>query len=152
MKIAILSCNNFSVLGGGEKFIIDIATALNADIVSYGSNSDLNKAFRPHMTKFTFIDKELPTEPLKQLYGIKLFRNLRKNKTLAEYDFYIVMDDIAIHYIRPDTPHLYYMFTPRRALYDMHHITLKERGGAKKIIYSFLVVPLDLLFLTILPF
>ena len=137
MKIAILSCNNFSIFGGAERFIIDIASALDADIISYGSITDVNSYLvkLPSHPRFIFLNRHLPPEPLKQLFGSILFRTI----TLPKYDFYVVMDDIAIHAIKKSTPHLYYMFTPRRALYDMKHITIKEKKSAIALIYSTII-------------
>jgi glycosyltransferase involved in cell wall biosynthesis len=132
MKIAILFCNDFSVLGGAERFILDLAMALNADIVSPTYNEDVIKTYDTNrVIKFVPLNKHLPPEPLRQIAGMYLYSRLK-----LDYDFYIAIDDMALHYLNPGIPHLYYMLTPRRAVYDMYYEFLSSQGLFKKIFYS----------------
>jgi glycosyltransferase involved in cell wall biosynthesis len=132
MKIAILSCSDFSVLGGAERFTLDLAKATRADIISANYDKNIIKIYDPNSEiKIISLNKIFPPEPLKQLLGIYLFKNLKLN-----YDFYIVLDDMSLHYIKSNTPHLYYILTPRRAYYDMFDETISNRNIISKIIYT----------------
>jgi glycosyltransferase involved in cell wall biosynthesis len=132
MRIAILTGDEFSVLGGAERHIIDAAKALDADIVCPGYDKKLIETYNPEKNvRFISLNKKLPEEPLTQLSGKWLFRRLS-----IEYDFYIAMDDMAVEYLRKGKPHLYYMFTPRRALYDMYYPYLEEISGLKRPFYA----------------
>lgn len=131
MRIAVLSCCDFSVIGGAERFIFDIARALDATIVTLGSKSTIDKTYDINDIKFQYLDKKLPDEPLRQIIGSNMYRNLELN-----YDFYISTDDMSMHYLNKDKPHLYYMFTPRRAFYDMYYDVMSTKHGLKSLIYS----------------
>ncbi|MCK5602880.1 glycosyltransferase [Candidatus Pacearchaeota archaeon] len=132
MRIAILFCNDFSVLGGAERFILDIAMALDAVIVSPTYNEEVIKTYDTNrVIKFFSLNKQLPSEPLRQIMGMHLYKNLK-----LDFDFYIAIDDMALHYLNPSIPHIYYMLTPRRAVYDMYYGFLSSQGLLKKIFYG----------------
>lgn len=131
MKIAILSCCDFSVIGGAERFIIDIARALDATIVTLGSANTVDNTYEFSCVRFKFLDKKLPAEPLRQIIGTRLFKNLD-----LDYDFYISTDDMSMHFLTKDKPHLYYVFTPRRAFYDMYYDVMSTKHGLKSLMYK----------------
>jgi glycosyltransferase involved in cell wall biosynthesis len=130
-KIAILTCCDFSIIGGAERFLIDIAKALDATIVTPGSENAIDKTYKTDGTKFEFLNKKLPNEPLKQIMGSRLYKRLK-----LDYDFYISTDDMSMHFLSGDVPHLYYVFTPRRAFYDMYYNVMSTKHGLKSLIYS----------------
>lgn len=130
MKIAILSCSDFSIIGGAERFIIDIARALDATIVSIGHADELNTTYYTDDIQFVFLGKTLPAEPLRQIMGSWYFSRLN-----LDYDFYISTDDMSMHYLK-NKPHVYYMFTPRRAFYDMYYDVMSTKHGLTSLIYS----------------
>jgi glycosyltransferase involved in cell wall biosynthesis len=70
---------------------------------------------------------------MKQLAGMKLFR-----KADLDYDFFVCLDDMAVRYLVHEVPHLYYMLTPRRALYDMYYLFLEEKGLARPFYWGIL--------------
>ena len=125
MRIAILACSDFSIVGGGERFTFDVARALNATIVSFGKEEDLDKTYPCDDIKFKFLNKKLPSEPFKNIYGKWFYSNLKLDE---EYDFYIAMDDITMHFVK-GKPHLYLMFTPNRAMYDMNTHVIDSKKG-----------------------
>ncbi|HWQ66243.1 MAG TPA: glycosyltransferase [Methanospirillum sp.] len=120
MRIAILSCLDFIVPGGAERFFIDMATALDATIVCLSYDPRLCESYeRAADVKFHPLHVTLPPEPWRQVAGMRLFRSLK-----LDYDFYIVTDDMALRFLVQDVPHCYFMLTPRRAFYDMYYQTL----------------------------
>lgn len=131
MKIAILACDDFSVRGGAERLIIDSSHALGADIIVPSFNEDVVRTYdEKREIKLISLGKKLPPEPRRQLDGMKLFKHAS-----LDYDFVICIDDMSLRYLVHHTPHLYYMLTPRRALYDMYYPFLAEQRGIKKIGY-----------------
>jgi glycosyltransferase involved in cell wall biosynthesis len=133
LKIAIFGCSDFSIVGGGERFTFDIARALDATIISYGSEEDLDRTYPCDDIKFKFMNKKVPPEPFKHLYCKWVYATYKPDE---EYDFYIVMDDMSMCYLVNDVPHMYLMFTPNRAMYDMNTYVLNEKKGLAKPIYT----------------
>ena len=135
MRIAILSCLDFQVPGGAERFFIDLAMALDATIVCLSVHENLFSLY-PDAKKVHFspLNIHLPREPLRQISGMNIFKRLR-----LDYDFYIATDDMALRFLKKNRPHLYYMLTPRRALYDMAYPTLEPMPVGKKQVYALLL-------------
>jgi len=131
MNIALLTCSDFSIVGGAERFIIDITRALDATIVTPGSLKNIDKTYDFHDVNIRFLNVKLPCEPLKQIKGMHLFSKLK-----LDFDFYIATDDMSMHYLSDKAPHLYYVFTPRRAFYDMYYDVMSTKQGIISIVYS----------------
>ena len=132
MRIAILSCLDFRVPGGAERFFIDMATALDATIVCLSYDPSLSIQYPlARSVRFHPLEKRLPSEPFRQLAGMQLFRSLN-----LDYDFFIATDDMALRYLVHDVPHCYFMLTPRRALYDMYYHTLSELPLPGRVVYT----------------
>lgn len=131
MKVGILSGSDFSVTGGAERLIVDLARALGAEVVVPSFSEDIVSRYDPgRIVPFRSLDCTLPAEPLRQVIGMRLFR-----KISLDYDFVICIDDMAVRYLARHVPHLYYMLTPRRALYDMYYCFLAERSLPEKAVY-----------------
>ncbi len=131
MRIAILSCLEFSVPGGAERFFIDVAMALDATIVCLSYDPSLGNCYPlAQNVKFHPLNITLPGEPLKQPAGMRLFGSLE-----LDYDFFIVTDDMALRFLSCGKPHCYVMLTPRRALYDMYYQTIADLPVVKRLIY-----------------
>jgi len=130
MKIALLTCRDFIIPGGAERLEIDMAIALNATIVCLNVDPGFYSVY-PVSKKVRFLElkKSLPKEPMKQIFGMLLFRRLR-----LPYDFFIIMDDMALRYLVHPVCHVYYMHTPRRVFYDMYYPSIREYPLGKKII------------------
>lgn len=131
MRIAILSSYEFSVLGGAERLILDLARALDAEVVVPSYNTGVVSHYDPRGDiPVRSLHHPLPEEPARQIAGMRLFRNAS-----LEYDFYVCIDDIAARYLAHPVPHLYYMLTPRRALYDMYYQALAEKSLLQRLAY-----------------
>jgi len=128
MRVGILSGSDFSVTGGAERLIIDLARALGAEVVVPTFREGVVSHFDPERRiPFISLDYPLPAEPLHQIEGMRLFR-----KASLEYDFVICIDDMAVRYLIHCVPHLYYMLTPRRALYDMYYHSWQDKAWLEK--------------------
>ena len=133
MKTAILICNDFTVLGGEERFTIELAKATDADIIVPSFDKKITRIYDPTIeTKFISLNVKLPKEPLKQIYGMWLYNHVN----LKAYDFLIALDDMAVHALNNHNKHLYYILTPRKAFYDMYYYTISKYSFIKKIIFA----------------
>jgi glycosyltransferase involved in cell wall biosynthesis len=133
MKIAILVASNFHVLGGEERFILDLAKALKADVIVPTFTESVIKTYDPERSvNIISLNKPLPPEPQRIISGTLLFSSLK----LPGYDFYIAMDDMSLHYLQNTPNHLYYVVTPRKAYYDMYYDTISKLDPLKALIYS----------------
>ncbi|MCQ8893333.1 MAG: glycosyltransferase [Methanolinea sp.] len=131
MKIGVLSGYDFSVLGGAERLILDLARALGAEVVVPTFREEIVSHYEPERrVPLVSLGHPLPGEPLRQLAGMRLFR-----KVSLDYDVVVCIDDMAIRYLVHPVAHLYYMLTPRRALYDMYYHFIAEKGLAQKAFY-----------------
>jgi glycosyltransferase involved in cell wall biosynthesis len=132
MRVALLSCIDFRVPGGAERFFIDVASALDATIVCLSYDPGFSDLYpRAKEIRFHELNRELPKEPLRQIFGMHIFRKL-----LLDYDFFIVTDDMALRYLVHDVPHCYLMLTPRRAFYDMYYQTLEPLNLPGKLFFT----------------
>lgn len=110
---------------------MDMARTLDAEIVVPDYREEVIKTYDPDRSiRFVSLHHPLPKEPWFQLAGMRLYRKLS-----LDYDFVICTDDMAVRYLVRDVPHLYYMFTPRRAFYDMYYCFMDEEHGFKKLFY-----------------
>lgn len=131
MRVAILSSYEFSVLGGAERLILDLARALDAEVVVPHFNAEVVSHYDPgEEIQIRSLHHPLPEEPARQVAGMRLFQ-----KAALEYDFHVCIDDIAARYLARPVPHLYYMLTPRRALYDMYYQALAQKSLLQRLVY-----------------
>ncbi len=138
MKIAIFH-NYMDNIGGAEFVDLTLARELGADI--YTSNIDKEKIEKMGFkTDNIFSIGKIPTNaPFRQEAAYWLFRNLKlKNK----YDFYIIGGDWAMSGALHNKPNLWYVYSPKRELWDLHTYVRKEMvssgflGSVKKYIFD----------------
>lgn len=130
-RVAILTGYEFLVIGGAERLLLDLAEALGADIITPYAHRDVISAYDPeNKVNVISLNKKLPAEPFRQLAGMMLFKRLKLN-----YDAVICIDDMALRSISRDKPHLYYMLSPRRAMYDMYYYFIDSLPLYKRAAY-----------------
>lgn len=132
MRVAVLTSYEFSVLGGAERLILDLARALDAEVVVPHYDEEVLAHYDPDREiRVRSLHSPLPGEPARQIAGMHLFR-----RASLEYDFYICIDDIAARALVHPVPHLYYMLTPRRALYDMYYPFIVQKSIPARLVYA----------------
>jgi glycosyltransferase involved in cell wall biosynthesis len=130
-RVVILTGYEFLVIGGAERLLLDLAEALDADIITPYANGDVINAYDPeNKVNVISLNKKLPEEPFRQLAGMMLFRRLK-----PDYDVVIGIDDMALRSISRNKPHLYYMLSPRRAMYDMYYYFIDNQPLYKRPFY-----------------
>lgn len=124
MKIAIFH-NFLDNIGGAEIVDLMLAEKLDADI--YTTNIDKEKiskmGFQHLLPKIHSIGKVPINAPLKQELSYWKFRKLNlKDK----YDFYIIAGDWAMSGAIKNKPHLWYVYSPTREIWDLFNYTRKN--------------------------
>ncbi|MCK4444074.1 MAG: glycosyltransferase [Thermoplasmata archaeon] len=122
MNIAIFH-DFMSSIGGGEKLVLTLAQALDADLYT----TDLNMET---VTKLGFGDMNIvdlgplsKTPPLKQIDASSKFKRFRPKK---KYDFHIFSGNWSHYSAKRLHPNLLYCHTPVRAFYDLKEWTLQN--------------------------
>jgi glycosyltransferase involved in cell wall biosynthesis len=132
LKIAILG-GGMDVVGGGERVTLEMAKALDADIIL--ANYDgcvLN--FWEHTPHIISLKKKLPQRmPFSTIAAIIFFKSLDLRD---DYDFFIG-NPISMYAFKKHKPNLLYLNTPPRELYDMYYIVIeKQKNWIKKTLTS----------------
>ncbi len=127
MRIAILH-DYFALRGGGERLILNLAKALNADI--YTGFVDRKNTFE----EINGLNVKELTKPIKNpvLRTVTLMEKFRKLDLRGKYDFFIFSGTICISAAR-NRPNLIYLHTPPRHMYDLKEWFLKSAGPMEKI-------------------
>lgn len=122
MRIAIFH-DFMSSIGGGEKLVLTLARATDADLYT----TDLN---RETVSKLGYDDVNIVdlgplsrTPPLKQINASTKFKRFRPKE---RYDFYVFSGNWSHYSAKRLHPNLLYCHTPVRVFYDLKDWTLKN--------------------------
>jgi glycosyltransferase involved in cell wall biosynthesis len=132
-KIAIFH-DYFDKLGGGEKLVLTLAKALNADVISTDAKLELIKKAGYENVKIIELGKNPSITGLKQISASFKFLTCNFSK---EYDFFILSGNWAKYASLRHHPNLYYCHTPVRAFYDLRDEYLTVQKGFKKLLFKF---------------
>ena len=115
-KIAIFH-NALDNIGGAELVDLILARELNADI--YTTNIDKEKIEKMGFSseKIYSIGKVPINAPLRQE---TIYWKFRKFKPKKKYDFYIIAGDWAMAAAIKNRPHLWYVYSPTREIWDLY--------------------------------
>jgi glycosyltransferase involved in cell wall biosynthesis len=119
MKIAIFH-DYFGAIGGGEKVVIAMAKALDADIITTDTEtiSRMDSGVR-----VISIGTSLKKPPLKQISATLRFYFSDFSK---DYDFFIFSGNWAHYASRNHHPNMWYCHTPVRPFYDLYSTFLQR--------------------------
>jgi glycosyltransferase involved in cell wall biosynthesis len=121
MKIAIFH-DYFGAIGGGERLVLMMAKALDADIIT----TDVEAVSRMH-----------PQVPIISLGSTVKHRGFKQISASArfyfcnfsdKYDFFIFSGNWAHHAAHRHCPNLWYCHTPVRAFYDLYPVFLSRQN------------------------
>ena len=113
MKIAIIH-DFVASIGGGEKLVLELAKALNADLYTTDINRQNLKRINTSNVKVKSLGKCIQLPILKQVHASYIFHKAKLNN----YDFYILSGNWAVFAAKKHQPNLYYVHTPVRMFYD----------------------------------
>lgn len=134
MKIAIIH-DYFDKKGGGERLVLNLAKALNADIIT--AFVDYGKTFEDaKQNKIIQISnaKKLPISLLRE----KLWKFFEQYD-YPKYDFYIFSGVWCISAAKKLHPNLLYLHTPPRHLYDLREYNLSKMKPVQKQLASIVI-------------
>lgn len=129
MKIAIFH-DYFDTIGGGEKLVLEMAKALNADI--YTASLDKEKIKKITNQKIHLLKQTTKIPVLKAIHTSQIFKKANIKK---EYDFFILSGNWTVFAAKKHTPNTYYMHTPVRMFYDSKKTFYKLTPWALKPIF-----------------
>ncbi len=137
MKVAIFH-NFMDNIGGAEIVDLILAKELKADI--YTTNIDKEKIKKMGFTTDNIISiGKIPINaPFRQEIAYWKFKRLNLGK---KYDFYIIAGDWAVSSALHNKPNLWYVYSPKREIWDLYEFTKKENvPWYKGLIYDFWVI------------
>ncbi len=127
MKVAILH-DHLSFIGGGERLVLTLARALEADVFVTDFNGDIpRKAGFPDV-RVTELRKVSRTPLVRQTQQAKAFHHAE----LPGYDAYVMSGNWAIAAAHALRPNLWYCHTPVRVFYDLEAAFLADLSPARR--------------------
>lgn len=130
MKIAIFH-DYFGSIGGGEKLVIEIAKALNADIITTTLNKENIRRMEAERINFICLGEAIKIPLLKQVHSSYKFARCN----FPHYDSYIFSGNWAIFAAKRHKPNLWYCHTPVRMFYESYDFFKSKCSWWKKPIF-----------------
>lgn len=127
MRVAILH-DHLSFIGGGERLVLTLASALDADLYVTDLNPDLPKRAGMGDVRVHEIAKVPSTPVLRQERQIAAFEKVK----LPGYDVFVFSGNWSIAAAPRHRPNLWYCHTPVRVFYDLRETFLKSLSPAKR--------------------
>ena len=124
MRVVIFH-DYFGAIGGGEKTVLTLARALNADVVTTDINWDTIEKMGFMDVKFISLGETVKIPPLKQISASVKFA---KCDFYDKYDFFIFSGNWVHFAAKKHKPNLLYCHTPVRAFYDLYETFLKRQS------------------------
>jgi len=128
MKTAILY-DYFGAVGGGEKTVLHLAQALNADIIT--TDTDALRVLSPQ-TRIHSLGRTIKIPPLKQISTSWYFSQADFRDA---YDFYIFTGNWSHYASGIHQPNLWYCYTPVRAFYDLYQTFLGRQDPVTRQVF-----------------
>lgn len=122
MKIAIFCLTDLSTIGGAERFLLDTARALDADLIVLRADESILDIYGKDISIIR-LNKSVPKEPIGIFVGKRIFEKL----DYEDYDFYIAFDHISMFSLKNHKPGLFYCLGPKRELYDMYYQVIENQ-------------------------
>jgi glycosyltransferase involved in cell wall biosynthesis len=128
MKVAVFH-DYFGAIGGGERVVLAIAKALDADIIT--TDTDTLRKMDPDARVISL--GPTPAVPgLKQIVASWKFRTCDFS---GDYDFFIFSGNWAHYAAHRHHPNLWYCHTPVRAFYDLYDSFLQRMPFLKRQVF-----------------
>lgn len=128
MRVAILH-DHFSFVGGGERVVLTLASALSADVFATDVDPTVPARAGFPGVRVREVAKVPRTPLLRQSRQAAAFRRLR----LSGYDVYVLSGNWAVAAARRHRPNLWYCHTPVRVFYDLRAPFLADLAPAKRV-------------------
>ncbi|MEE9176059.1 MAG: glycosyltransferase [Thermodesulfobacteriota bacterium] len=123
MKIAIFH-DYFGSIGGGEKLVLTLARALNADVITTDVDAESMGKMDFNDVSMISLGETIKVPPFKQISASLRFAKCDFSK---DYDFFIFSGNWAHYAARKHKPNLWYCHTPVRAFYDLRDFVIENQ-------------------------
>ncbi|PIN86666.1 mannosyl transferase [Candidatus Woesearchaeota archaeon CG10_big_fil_rev_8_21_14_0_10_44_13] len=131
MKVGIFH-DHIDSIGGGEKVILALARALDADIITTDLNEDSVRKLGYGGVRIISIGNTIKLPPFKQIHASIKFSIIDLSK---EYDAFILSGNWSLFAAKKHQPNMWCCYTPVRAFYDLYSDFRKERSFLTKPIF-----------------
>lgn len=121
MRIAILH-DHLRFIGGGERLVLTLATALDADVYVTDLDPELPKRIGMSDVRVHELAKVPATPPLRQERQAAAFRAAE----IPDSDVYVLSGNWAVFAAAKHKPNLWYCHTPVRVFYDLRDAFLSD--------------------------
>lgn len=128
MKIAIFH-DYFGAIGGGERVVIAMAKALDADIIT--TDTDAIRKIDPTVRVIS-LGKTIKLSPLKQISATLKFYSCNFSK---DYDIFIFSGNWAHYAAHRHHPNIWYCHTPARMFYDLHETFAQRLNPVARLLF-----------------
>ena len=121
MRAAIFH-DYFDKIGGGERAMLTLAQALDADLYTTNLRPDVLTLLGEEGVRVHDLGPLALSAPLKQIHASRRFRRAQ----VTGYDAYVFSGNWAHHAGERHRPGVLYCYTPVRAFYDQHAALLRS--------------------------
>ncbi len=128
MRVAILH-DHMSFIGGGERLVLTLAKALDADLYVTDLDADIPKRAGFPGVRVTELAKAPKTPLIRQTRQAKTFHHAE----IPDHDAYVFSGNWAIAAAGSYKPNLWYCHTPTRVFYDLESTFLRGLSPAKRV-------------------
>ena len=132
MRIAIFH-DYFGMIGGGEKTVLTLAQALDADVVTTDINREKVEKMGFKDVNIISLGETVKIPPLKQISASFMFARCDFS---AKYDFFILSGEWVLFAARKHHPNLWYCYTPVRAFYDLYDTFLGRQSSIVSLFFK----------------
>ncbi len=126
MKVAIFH-DYFRFIGGGEKTVLTLARALDADVITTDADRSLVEKMGFGDVRIISLGDTVKAAPLTQLHASLKFRRCDFSR---QYDRFVMSGNWAVFACRKHKPNLWYCYTPVRAFFDQYDSFRRNLGMA----------------------
>ncbi len=123
MRIAIFH-DYIGSIGGGEKLVLTLAKALDADVITTDVDWDAVSKMGFGDLRITTLGKNIMVAPFKQISASVRFARCDFSRS---YDFFIFSGNWAHYAARRHKPNMWYCHTPVRAFYDLREDVIRNQ-------------------------
>ena len=116
----------FGMIGGGEKTVLTLAQALDADVVTTDINKEKVEKMGFKEVNIISLGETVKIPPLKQISASFKFARCDFSD---KYDFFILSGEWVVFAARKHHPNLWYCYTPVRAFYDLYDTFLGRQSS-----------------------
>ena len=135
MRIVIFH-DHFGMIGGGEKAILTLARAMDADIITTDIKYKAIEKMGFKDVNVLSLGETIKIPPLKQISESVFFAGCDFSN---KYDFFILSGEWALFAARKHHPNLWYCYTPVRAFYDLYETFLQRQSLVTRQFFRFWV-------------